>query len=235
MKRVAMFQSNYIPWKGYFDIIHDVYLFVFYDDVQYTTRDWRNRNYIKPKNGKTCLTVPVVNDNLREKKIYEVQIDTASGWQKKHYKSISLAYAKAPYFKQYSSLLEEIYLDHEWTNLAQMNAYITKRICRELGFEREFINLQDLGIDGAKNGERIIRICRKLGCDYVLNGPAAKPFIDQSLFDESGIVIDYKNYEGYPTYRQMSFPFDHQVSVLDLLFCTGPEAPKYIWGWREHE
>ena len=231
MKRVAMFQSNYIPWKGYFDIIHDVDVFVFYDDVQYTKRDWRNRNYIKPKSGTVCLSVPVKNDDLRNKKIYEVEINTAENWQEKHYKSITLSYSKAPYAKHYEDLLSRIYLEKKWTNLAEMNVFITKEICKVLGFEREFFNLQDLNIQGEKDGHRIIDICKELGCDYVLNGPAAKPFIDQSLFDKEGIVINYKDYEGYPAYKQMGFPFEHKVSILDL-FCVGPEAADYIWGWR---
>ena len=41
--KAAIIQSNYLPWKGYFDIINEVDIFVFLEDVQYTTRDWRNR------------------------------------------------------------------------------------------------------------------------------------------------------------------------------------------------
>ena len=47
MKTVAINQSNYIPWKGYFDIIHAADVFVFYDDVQFTKNDWRHRNRVK--------------------------------------------------------------------------------------------------------------------------------------------------------------------------------------------
>ncbi len=229
MKKVAMFQSNYIPWKGYFDIIHDVDVFVFYDDVQYTTRDWRNRNLIKPKNGLTWLTVPVVNQGLRDKKIYEVEIDTASGWQQKHFKTITMSYAKAPYLKKYMDVLEELYLGKTWTNLAEMNVFFTKKICALLGIEAEFVNLQDLNVTGEKDGEKILNVCEKLNCNYVLNGPAAKEFIRQELFDENGVTIEYKTYD-YPTYRQLGFPFEHKVSILDLLLNTGEKAPEYIWG-----
>ena len=234
MKKVAMFQSNYIPWKGYFDIINDVDVFVFYDDVQYTVRDWRNRNIIKSANGCSWLTVPVVNKNLREKKVYEVEIDNTTAWAQKHFKTIVMSYSKTAFLKDYINLLELIYLDNKWTNLSTMNRFIIEQVCKLLNIKTDFVNLQDMGISGNKNGERILKVCRELNCDYVVNGPAAKEFIDQSLFDESGVVLEYKTYE-YPTYRQLSFPFEHGVSIFDLLFNTGPEAPYYIWGWRNEK
>ena len=58
-KKVAILQSNYIPWKGYFDIIASVDEFIIFDEMQYTTRDWRNRNRIKTQNGLKWLTIPV--------------------------------------------------------------------------------------------------------------------------------------------------------------------------------
>ena len=232
MRKIALFQSNYIPWKGYFDIIHDVDVFVFYDDVQYTKKDWRNRNIIKSKNGCSWLTVPVINEKLREKKIHEVKIDNTSAWAQKHFKTITMSYARAPFLKDHMDLLGWIYLEKTWSNLSEMNRSIIEKISRRLGIETEFVNLQDLHIAGEKNGERIIKVCEKLNCDYVINGPAAKAFIDQSLFDERGIIIEYKNYK-YPVYRQLNLPFEHGVSIFDLLFNAGPEAPYYIWGWRD--
>jgi hypothetical protein len=61
----VVLQSSYIPWRGYFDLIHDADVFVFYDDVQYTVNDWRNRNRIKTANGVVWLTIPVGNQNDR--------------------------------------------------------------------------------------------------------------------------------------------------------------------------
>jgi len=234
MRKIALFQSNYIPWKGYFDIINDVDIFVFYDDVQYTKRDWRNRNIIKPKNGTQWLTVPVINNDLQKKKIFEVEIDTSSKWQQKHLKTLLLSYSNAPHIRAYSELLEELYESKEWTNLAEMNVFFTKRICKELGIVAEYHNLQDLNISGDKDGERIIKICKALNCNYVINGPSAQEFIDQKLFDNSGITIEYKQY-GYPEYIQLRQPFVHHVTILDLLFNTGSQAPYYIWGWRSSD
>ena len=66
-KKIAILQSNYIPWKGYFDLINMVDEFIIYDDVQYTKNDWRNRNKIKTSQGIQWLSIPVRQENLVQK------------------------------------------------------------------------------------------------------------------------------------------------------------------------
>ena len=98
MKKVAIIQSNYIPWKGYFDIINDVDLFIFHDDLQYTKGDWRNRNKIKTPQGTIWITIPVGTNT--ERLICEVEIKD-NQWQRKHYNLLKQHYINTPYYKKY--------------------------------------------------------------------------------------------------------------------------------------
>ena len=230
--KVAMMQPDYIPWKGIFDLIHRVDKFVFYDDVQYTTRDWRNRNVVPSQSGAVWLTVPVLSKGKREQLIKDVVINPNQNWQKKHFRTLELTYAKAPFFSQYRYLLEDFYLSRRWENLSEFDIYTTCRICEILGIRTEFYKASDLNCSGSKDGEKVIKICKKLNCDYFINGPASKKFMNERQFDAADIQLDYIEYT-YPEYRQMTRPFCHNVSVLDLLFNTGDDAPYYIWGWRE--
>jgi hypothetical protein len=225
MKKVAMLQPNYIPWKGVFDLISRVDVFVFYDDVQYTKRDWRNRNKIKTKDGELWLTVPV--NAHRGQLICEVEIDQSSDWQMNHFKTIKNSYAKAPYFKDYEFLLEEIYLKTKWSKISELDIFATKLIASKLGLSPEWVLASDLRIEGNKDGEKIINICKKLGCNYFINGPAAKAFMDEDKFKEAGIELDYIEYS-YPEYSQMHGDFIHGVSVLDTLFNCGPDSSRFI-------
>ena len=109
---------------------------------------------------------------------------------------------------------------------------MTETIARRLGITTEFVNGPELDCHGSKDGEKVINICRKLDCDWFLNGPASKAFMDQAKFDAAGIELHYMDY-AYPKYHQRIYPFDHYVSVLDLLFNEGPNAPYYIWGWKD--
>ena len=229
MKRVAILQSNYIPWKGYFDIIHDVDLFVFYDDVQYTKNDWRNRNRIKTQNGAAWLTIPTGTDI--DRLICEVSLlDTR--WAKNHYKTLVQYYSKAPFFRQYQSLLEDVYLARRWATLSELNQYFIQIIAREcLGITTEFADSRSYGASG-KCLDRLLNLLKKTGAEEYISGPAAKGYIDKSHFEAAGIQLVYKDYSGYPEYPQFYPPFDHYVTILDLLFHTGPDAAYYIWGWR---
>jgi hypothetical protein len=230
MTKVAIIQSNYIPWKGYFDIIHDVDLFIFLDDVQFTARDWRNRNKIKTPHGLHWLTIPV--GCSRERLIHEVQI-LDDNWEKCHWETIRHNYSKAPYFKLYKDYFEYVYLDIKWINLSELNQYIIKMISKDLlGITTEFEDSREFNAHGHKL-DRLLDILVKTGAEYYISGPSARDYIEENRLTELGIQLHYKDYTGYPEYSQLFPPFEHGVTILDLLFNSGPDAPFFIWGWRD--
>jgi hypothetical protein len=230
MKKVAIIQSNYIPWKGYFDIIHDVDLFILDDNLQYTKHDWRNRNKIKTPNGLQWLTIPVGKNE--DRLICEVEIKDTF-WAKKHWRQIKYCYSGAPYFKTFESFFRYIYLDTVWENLSKLNHFLIKTIASDfLGIETEFKDSRELNATGVKL-DGLMNQLLELEADLYVSGPSAQSYIDEQRFLDSGIELVYKDYSGYPEYPQRFPPFVHQVSIIDVLFNCGPEAPYYIWGWRE--
>jgi hypothetical protein len=229
---VAILQSNYIPWKGVFDMINQVDIFVFFEDVQYTKRDWRTRNQIKGPNGLQWLTVPV-KKAPRESKIYEIEIFNDNEWQRNHFDTLVYNYSKAPYFNEYKQVLEEIYLKKQWINLSEFNIQTTILISKILGIETKFINSKDLNSTGTKD-DKLIEICKLVNATSYLSGPSAKSYISNEKFKESNIQLEYIKYE-YPEYKQMYGSFYQYVTILDLLFNCGHDSPYYIWGWREGE
>ncbi len=228
---LAIDQPNYIPWKGYFDLIHDVDLFIFYNDVQYTSRDWRNRNIIITPNGTQWLTVPVGQKTHRL--ICDVKMEDDS-WQKVHYETIKYAYSKSPYFKKYKDFLEECYLGKKWEYLYELDQYLTVEISRRyLGISTKFADSRDYETHGVKH-ERLLSLIEAVGDVSIYeSGPAAKDYIVSEDYMRHDITLRWKNYDNYPQYPQNGKEFVHAVSILDLLFNVGPDAPYYIWGWRD--
>lgn len=227
--KVAIIQSNYLPWKGYFDIINSVDLFMFYDDVQYTWRDWRNRNLVKMSQKLKWLTVPV--GSRTDRLICEVSIDDSS-WQKKHYRLVNDCYAKARYFADFKPFLEEVYLQRTWANLSALNQFLIRKIASEfLGIKTSFADSREYAVTG-KGEERLVQLLKKVGATDYLSGPSARSYLREGTMVSNGIRLHWQGYEGYPEYEQFYPPFEHRVTILDLLFHTGPEAPNYIWGWR---
>jgi hypothetical protein len=229
MKRVGLIQSNYIPWKGYFDVIHDVDVFVFHDDVQYTKGDWRNRNRIKTDGGERWLTIPV--GVCEHRLICDVPLPSGS-WAKDHWRRLHAAYHRAPYFASYREYVEALFRARQWRTLSELNQAFTTGIARDLlGITTEFVDSRSFALTGVK-GARVIELLRKTGADVYVSGPAARDYLTDDCLAEAGISVEWKDYSGYPEYDQLHAPFSHAVSILDLIFHTGPRAAYYIWGWR---
>ena len=227
MRSVAVLQSNYIPWKGYFDIIHDVDTFVFYDDVQFTKNDWRNRNRIKTAQGVQWLSVPVGGDIGRT--IREVAIPD-SRWQRKHFETLKQSYGKARHFAHLEPFLEEAYVKRRWDNLSAMNQFFVTTLARDfLGLATRFEDSSSYALRGAKQ-ERLLELLVAMGATTYVSGPSGRDYMDTGVFERAGIRVVFKDYSGYPEYPQLHPPFEHRVSILDLIAHTGPDAPRYIWG-----
>ena len=229
-RKAAILQSNYIPWKGVFDMINQVDIFVFFEDVQFTRRDWRTRNSIKTPEGLQWLSVPV-KKAPRETLISEIEINNSDNWQHKHYESIVHNYSRAKFFKDYHFILEELYKKNTWIKLSEFNIQTTKLIANILGNKTEFANSCDLATEGTKD-DKLISICKKVNANSYLSGPAAKDYIVDEKFEKANISLSYIEYN-YPEYPQLFGSFEHHVTILDLLFNCGPNTPYYIWGWRE--
>ncbi len=221
-KRVAIVQSNYIPWRGYFDLISQVDEFILFDDVQYTSRDWRNRNRIKTPNGSIWLTIPVEVKGKRDQKIKDTVISDP-GWNRNHWKSIVYNYAKTKYFSRYKELFEELYLSCNERLLSQVNYRFLTSICELLGIETKFVWSSEYCLVEGKT-ERLIDLCKQAGANEYLSGPTARGYLDEELFRSEGIALRYMDYSGYPEYRQSYPPFDSHVSIVDLIFNEGPHA-----------
>lgn len=227
--RVVINQSNYLPWKGYFDLIHDADLFIFLDDVQYTKNDWRNRNRIKSPNGPHWLSVPT-GGNLN-RRICDVTLPDGR-WLEKHRRALAQSYGHMPHYSRYEPWLREVYAERTWKTLSELNQSLIETIARDfLGLGTRFARSTDFAVSG--NGqERVLALLKATGANSYLSGPAARAYLDPSRFAAEGIEFTWKDYSGYPEYDQPFPPFEHAVSILDLLFSQGPSSSEKIWGWR---
>jgi hypothetical protein len=226
--KCVILQPSYIPWRGYFDQINRADVFVFYDDVQYDKHGWRNRNQIRTAQGRQWLTIPVHSRGVVEQSIpiNQVGIDWSKPWNEAHWKALTYAYGRAPFFHKYTELLEPYYLRHD-VLLADFTIDLTVALARELGIRHtRFMRASEVTVSGEKT-ERLVQILRQVGADYYISGPSAKEYIEADEFRSAGITLEYMDYN-YPEYPQLHAPFDPNLSILDLLFMTGADAIKYI-------
>jgi len=225
MKKIAILQSNYIPWKGYFDIIGSVDEFVLYDDMQYTKNDWRNRNKIKTQNGLQWLSIPVRQESLHQK-INETKIIDPK-WNINHWRSIAQSYAKAPHFKAYKDQFEALYMSATMETISEINRHFIDAICAMLEIKTVIRDSREFVLADGKS-ERLLALNQDLGATTYLSGPAAKDYLDESIFIAAGMKVEWMDYSGYSEYHQLFPPFEHGVSVIDLIFNEGENAKNFL-------
>jgi hypothetical protein len=226
--RTAIIQSCYIPWKGFFDLVGQCDTYVILDRAQFVKRHWHNRNQIKTAHGLEWLTIPVNTKGRFDQPIDEVEI--SEPWTDRHWRAIELAYGRAPFFGDYREKVRG------WYERAAQEKLLTA--VNEL-FLRELASLLELRTrivrdtaypgDGRKT-ERLVNIGKAAGATAYLSGPSARAYLDESLFAQAGIAVEWMSYDGYPEYSQRHGDFAPAVSVLDVLFNTGPDAPRHIRG-----
>jgi hypothetical protein len=230
MKKIAILQSNYIPWKGYFDLINMVDEFILYDDMQYTRRDWRNRNKIKTPQGLKWLSVPVKVKGKYFQKINETKI-SEKDWAKKHWQQIKYTYAKAKYFKEYKDVFEELYMGCNEEYLSQINYKFIIAINEILGITTKIRWSSEFElIDGQT--EKLLGICKDCNADVYISGPAAKDYFNEELAKKENIQVEWMDYSGYKEYEQLHPPFEHGVSILDLILNEGSDATKFMKSFK---
>lgn len=221
--RVGVIQSSFIPWRGYFDFIASVDVFIFLDDVQYTSRDWRNRNKIKTPKGAEWLTVPVLHQS-QSQLICETFISEDEKWRKKHLGAWVANYRATPYFRDILKIISD--LQSPDGTISQLNIDLAKGICRYLNIQTPLLVSTDLS-RGGDSTARLIDLVRGVGGRTYLSGPSAEGYLDKQAFRDAGIGLEYKSYN-YEQYPQRWGAFDGAVTVLDLIANCGPMSKNFI-------
>jgi hypothetical protein len=229
-KVVAIVQSNYIPWKGYFDLINSVDEFILYDTVQYTRRDWRNRNLIKTRDGLRWLTIPVQVKGRYLQTIQETKISDP-GWSRRHLETIRHSYRRAPFLDQYESFLIGLYRDCSNVLLSEVNERFLRAICQVLGISTVISRASSYSRVPDRD-EQLMTLLLESGARRYLSGPTARGYLDEARFEAAGLRIEWMDYSDYPEYSQLFPPFEHRVSVIDLLLNVGPAAPRFMKSFR---
>jgi hypothetical protein len=230
-KTVVITQSNYLPWRGYFDLMRRCDLFVLYDVVQFTRRDWRNRNIIKTRNGPLWLTVPVEHGPQATTAIDEVTV-AEPRWAARHIETLRHNYRQAPAFAEVSPWLFDLLQSvSQATLLSSVNAQLLRAIASRLGITTEIVSCTEILPRGAllplDRDARLLALCEAARATRYLSGPAAKAYLDVDGFEARGIEVAFMSYDGYPEYPQLWGGFAPKVSIVDLLLNTGAAAAAF--------
>ena len=219
--RVVILQPSYLPWLGYFDQMAAADRFVYLDDVQFTRRDWRNRNKIRTKEGWAWLTVPVLNKGRFDQSLKETRIDNSSQWRRKHREAIRSNYGRTPFFDKYFPCFEPIY-NKEWDFLVDLCYETIFQIKEQLEIGTPIQNSSEFKAEGSGCG-RIFSLCRQLHATHYLSGDAGEKYLSPEEFQKRGLALEFHDYQ-HPEYDQVFPGFIPYLSAMDLLFNCGENS-----------
>jgi hypothetical protein len=227
--RLVVLQSNYIPWKGYFDLMASADLFVVYDSVQYTKNDWRNRNRLPTATEPTWLTIPIMVAGRAGQSIRDAEISDGGRWAAKHWRTVEQALGRRPHFADYAAQWQDWYDQAGSLHyLHEVNGLFLRGLARQLGIATPIVEDRDYPRLTGDPTARLVQLCRLTGADRYLTGPAGLDYLDRAQFADAGVGLEVIDYAGYPVYPQRGPTFEHGVSVLDLLANVGPEAGSHL-------
>ncbi len=220
---VFVHQPEYIPWLGFFDKLARCDTYVIYDDAQYQHGGFHNRNRIRAKEGWEWLTIPITHGHPQTIKSVKIFGDR---WKNRHLSMLTQSYLKTPYFKDYfPTISEAISSNHEL--LLGLNLHLIRSIAEILKIKVNMVRSSEFPFCGKEKNEKLLSFCRFLGADTYLCGSGGKSYVNEYLFSQAKINIQWHNYE-HPTYRQAFEGFKPYMSIVDLLFNEGPESRNII-------
>ncbi len=228
--KCAILQPCYLPWRGYFDQIRKADVFVFYDDVQYDARGWRNRNRVLGPAGPQWITIPVHHrgSQTERRPIHTIEICWDSDWTARHLRTLECSYRRAPWFDEVLSWLAPFYRRRD-RYLADLVIDLTLAVAERISLpSTRFLRSSRLQAEGRRTA-RLLSILQQVGASHYITGPSARDYLDESLLGQYGITVEYMAYH-YPPYPQLRSAFEPALSIVDLLFMAGPDAGRYIWG-----
>jgi hypothetical protein len=232
-KSIVILQSNYIPWKGYFDLLQAADEFLIYDEVQFTKNDWRNRNLIVLDGRLRWLSIAVKTAGRLGQPIDQIEIADPT-WGRTHWATITQAYRRMPCFDEVAGPLEDLYrMASKLPRLTDINEILLRGIASMLQIETTILRADIVPRATDDPTARLVEICKARNATRYITGPAAKAYLNSAALEQAGIELRFADYSGYIEYDQNLNPFEHGVSVLDLLFRFGSTARTYLKTYQE--
>lgn len=227
MKIAVIHQPQYLPYLGFFHKLHQGDVFIAMDNVRFERRGIQHRNKIKTGQGPQWLTVPVFHRSGEEELINEILIDSELPWSRKHWNSLVTNYSRAPYFDKYSPDLQQL-LAQKWNKLCELDIALIQWVMNVLGINKPIVFLSELGVEGTKS-DLLINACKAAGADTYLSGPGGRQYMELPAFEAAGVDVIWQNYSA-PSYKQVfsDLGFVSDLSIVDTLFCCGPETTKFL-------
>ena len=218
--KLGIMQPYFLPYIGYFQLLNAVDQYVIYDNIEYTKKGWINRNRILMNGKDFLISLPLKKDS-DYKMIYERELSSDYD-PKKMFGQIKGSYAKAPYFKEVSPLLESILYCID-TNLFKFILHSVKAINNYLGIHTEIVVSSSVNIDHQLKAEdKVLAFCTALDAGSYYNAIGGMELYSKERFHSLGIDLKFLKSDNIQ-YKQFNNTFVPWLSMIDVLMFNSKE------------
>jgi hypothetical protein len=192
--------TAYLPPVEYFAVISQAEEALIEREENYLKQSYRNRCYILSSHGPQLLTVPVYLGSQHKTPVKDIRIDYSKRWQQVHLGAIVASYGSSPYFQYYFENIEKI-ISRKADFLFDLNMELTYSVLKMLKLDSKITCTADFAPAGDSVNDFRYKISPKKESHY-----SAKEYMH--VFDSDRFI--------------------HRLSIIDLIFNTGPEAIDYL-------
>ena len=218
-------QPYFLPYIGYWQLIHSADIFVVYDNIEFTKKGWFNRNRILEIDHDRLFTVPIKKDSdfLPVNKRYLSDDSTAE--IARTLRIIQNNYKKAPEYERVYPIIEACFLFSD-KNLFAFNFNAIKTICEYLDITTKLIVSSEVRIDHSlKGAEKVLAICKAENTDMYINAIGGMELYDKAVLKSHGIDLQFIKSKPIE-YPQLGKPFVPWLSIIDVLMFNDKETVK---------
>lgn len=224
--KLGIMQPYIFPYIGYFQLINAVDRFVVYDDVAFIKQGWINRNQVLLNGQAHMFTVPISNaSSFTTIGRTEINKKLYGAWKQKFFKTLTMAYAKAPCYDAANDLITSVF-NNDCDTISELATKSIYATCLYLGIATEFVlsATQYMNSD-LKAKDRVQDICAKEGADTYINASGGKALYDKSDFERCGLKLQFiaPHRVTYTQYRNEFVPW---LSIIDVMMFNSPEVIK---------
>ena len=216
-------QPYIFPYIGYFQLINEVDIFVFYDDVNFINRGWINRNRILLNEKDYLFTIPLIKAS-QNKLIYDIETAIDEKFKKDFYLTLHQAYKKAPFYVSVMPLITEI-INTPHKNISMLAIESIKKICVYIGLIKEF-KISSISFSESrdlKKADRLIAICKQENAYNYINAYGGIELYEREYFKQQNIELFFLKSNSI-LYKQTTKNFVPWLSIIDVLMFNSPDG-----------
>lgn len=223
--KVGIMQPYFLPYLGYFSLIHSTERWIVFDKVQFIRHGWIERNRVLNSNKEVSYIKIPLEKHSRNTLIKDIRINNNINWKKKILDQLTAYKRKAKYYGPTIELLDSV-LSVKHSTITELNVHLLQEICDYLDLPFNYSIYSEMNLDIEERisnpGDWALEITKAINGDTYINPPGGMHLFDRKEFNDNGVnLLSCENH--LSEYKQNNEEFVNGLSIIDVLMFNSPD------------